>query len=225
MLPLSADIYHPKPWEQRKNRIRLWRVSNPVGSLIVLPGNIPAAAGWRNPSGRFRRTMRLRTLFLSVAIISSSACGPIVRPPATATPSPVGGLPDLVVSSIYLGMQGVPGYPGCVPGYAPYEIRAVIRNAGSAPARDVSVVEQSTQHQIQIGTLQPMQSIEVPIPLSPAGSYTVVVDPANVVTESDESNNVSSYLAPTPTPPALCTPAPATLVPSPPSATPSPQAP
>jgi Tol biopolymer transport system component len=112
-------------------------------------------------------------------------------------------------------MQGIPDQPGCVPAYAPYEIRAVIKNQGAAPANNVLAVEQTAQHQIQIGTLQPMQGIEIAIPLSSAGSYTVVVDPANTVAESDENNNVSSFLAPTPTPPAICTPTDATPAPTP----------
>ncbi len=154
--------------------------------------------------------MKLRALFQFLAMIALSACGPIVISTATPTLPSSTQLPDLVISSVYLGMQGIPGNPGCVPAYAPFEIRAIIENRGSAAAINVLVVEQSTQHQVQVGTLQPMQSVEVQFPLSSTGSYTVVVDPQNTVVESNESNNVTSYLAPTPTPPAICTPVQAT---------------
>jgi Tol biopolymer transport system component len=93
----------------------------------------------------------------------------------------------------------------------------IIENRGQVPAQDVFVIEQSTQHQIQIGTLQASQRMEIPVPLNSTGaSYTLVADPQNLVAESDENNNVFSYFAPTPTPPALCPP---TLPPT----TPSPQ--
>jgi hypothetical protein len=49
--------------------------------------------------------------------------------------------------------------------------------------------------------------MELYFPISSAGAaYNVVVDPQNTIPESDDSNNTLSYLAITPTPPALCTP-------------------
>ncbi len=178
---------------------------------------------WQDRSGLLRRTMRLRAFFQIFAIASLSACTPIIISTATPTPPSSTSLPDLVVASVYLGMQGIPGYPGCVPAYAPYEIRAIVENRGTAPATNVFVVEQSTQHQIQVGTLQAGQRVEIQIPLSSGGSYTVVVDPTNTVIESNENNNVSSYLAPTPTPPAICTPTQVPGMSTMPPATPSPQ--
>ncbi|RPJ23917.1 MAG: hypothetical protein EHM33_19495, partial [Chloroflexi bacterium] len=160
-----------------------------------------------NPGYR-RRKMTLRTFFQFLLIVSLSACAPIVVSPATPTPPSSTGLPDLVVASVYLGMQGIPGNSSnCVPAYAPYEIRAIIENRGSAPAADVFVIEQVAGQQVQIGSIPASQSMEIQIMLNLAsGSYTLIVDPLNVVTESDENNNVYSYLAPTPTPPAICTP-------------------
>ncbi len=158
--------------------------------------------------------MKLRTLFQFLLVISLTACGPITISFPTSTSQPSAELPDLVISSVYLGMQGIPGIPGCVPAYAPFEIKAIVENRGTIPAAGVLVIEQSTQHQIQVGTLQALQSTEVQFPLSPTGSYTVVVDPQNTVAESNENNNVYSYIAPTPTPPAICTPAQATPAPT-----------
>ncbi|HSB02619.1 MAG TPA: CARDB domain-containing protein, partial [Anaerolineales bacterium] len=168
--------------------------------------------------------MRLRTFFQFLVIVSLSACTPIVLSPTAIPPSPTINLPDLVISSVYLGMQGIPGNSGnCVPAYAPYEIRAIIENRGLAPAANIAVVEQNTGQRSDIGSLQPSQSIEIIIPLdSTSGTYTVVVDPQNVVTESDENNNVYSYLAPTPTPPVICPPTQPTPIPTLPPVTPSP---
>lgn len=170
--------------------------------------------------------MKPHALLHLLAITLLSGCTPIVISPTATNPSPTTALPDLVISSVYLAMQGLPGYPSnCVTAYAPYEIRAIVENRGSASAADVLVVEQSTGHQVQIGPMQPSQSIEIQFPLNSAsGSYTVVADPQNVIMESNENNNVYAYLAPTPTPPALCPPAsaqptlPPTMIPATPSA-------
>ncbi|RPI93967.1 MAG: hypothetical protein EHM40_08140 [Chloroflexi bacterium] len=152
--------------------------------------------------------MTLRTLFQFLLIVSLSACVPVMSSPTAAGTQPSNARPDLVVSSVYLGMEGIPGSPtNCISAYAPYEIRAIIENRGSVTAEDVFAVEQSTGYQVRIGTLTALQSLEVQIPLNSAGaSYTVIVDPENLVAESDEANNAYSYLAPTPTPPALCPP-------------------
>jgi Tol biopolymer transport system component len=85
------------------------------------------------------------------------------------------------------------------------------------------VVEQNTGQRSDIGSLGPSQSIEIVIPLnSTSGTYVLVVDPLNEAPESDETNNVYSYIAPTPTPPALCTPAQPPPAPTLPQVTPSP---
>ncbi|HLO27694.1 MAG TPA: CARDB domain-containing protein [Anaerolineales bacterium] len=167
--------------------------------------------------------MKRRAFFQFLAVIALAACQPIVISPTSPSTPPSTNLPDLVISSVYLGMQGIPGNSSnCVSAYAPYEIRAIIENRGTAPAADVLVVEQSSRHQVQIGTLPASQSTEIQIPLTPGGSYVVVADPQNLVAESNESNNVYSYLAPTPTPPALCPPTQPTMAPTMPAITPSP---
>jgi hypothetical protein len=66
---------------------------------------------------------------------------------------------------------------------------------------------QSSNYQIQIGELPAGQSMEVFLPASsPNGTYNVSIDPQNLIAENNENNNTFSYLAITPTPPALCPP-------------------
>ena len=43
---------------------------------------------------------------------------------------------------------------------------------------------------------------------TPRGNYEATVDATNQIIESREDNNTLSYIAPTPTPPLLCTPTP-----------------
>jgi hypothetical protein len=166
--------------------------------------------------------MRLRALFQLLVLLTLSACTSIAISPTATHPPP--DLPDLVVASVYLGMQGIPGNSSnCVPAYAPYEIRAVLENRGAGPADNVLVAEQSTGQQVQVGTILAGQSLEIIIPLNTSGSsYIVVADPQNSVPESDENNNTYSYLAPTPTPPAICPPTQPASLPTLPPATPSP---
>jgi hypothetical protein len=123
---------------------------------------------------------------------------------------PTATLPDLVVSSAYLGMQGVPTYgTECIPSYAPYEIRTMVRNLGEATASNIVVADLSTGTFLILEELGAGQGAEVVIPLAyPKDTYNLVVDPQNTISESNEGNNTFSYLAITPTPPVLCTTAP-----------------
>ncbi|HSF80184.1 MAG TPA: CARDB domain-containing protein [Anaerolineales bacterium] len=147
--------------------------------------------------------MKLRHLMQILLILVLSACGRGVN----ATPTPVSSLPDLVVSNVTLGMQGVPrNWTQCVPAYGPYVIQAMIRNQGNADTYDISVVELSTDNHLTIGELGAGQSVELYFPPTSAdATYNVVVDPQNTIPESSENNNTFSYLTITPTPPALCT--------------------
>jgi hypothetical protein len=148
--------------------------------------------------------MKLRHLIQMLFILVLSACGPVIN----ITPTPVSTLPDLVVSNVYLGMQGVPtNWTDCIPDYGPFEIRTMIRNHGQATVYNISVIELSTGTNLTIGELGAGQDMELYFPLSsPNAAYNVVVDPQNTIPESNEGNNTFSYLAITPTPPALCTP-------------------
>jgi len=112
-------------------------------------------------------------------------------------------------------MQGVPtNSTECIPNYGPFEIRVMIRNLGQAPAYNISLIELSTGTNLTIGVLGAGQGLELYFPLvSPNSTYNVTVDPQNMIPESNEGNNTFSYLAITPTPPALCT-SPSTSLPN-----------
>jgi hypothetical protein len=131
-------------------------------------------------------------------------------PHCTATPPPMPSpstqQPDLVIANMYLEMEGRTG--GCMLAYAPYGIRVVVRNTGDADAPPFVVqlngVAQSVANGLTAG-----QSVELHFSGTvPSGQYSAFVDPAGQVAERDESNNTQTFMAPTPTPPPLCTPAP-----------------
>ena len=147
-------------------------------------------------------TQTLCLFLLAVTLFNACTPGPVI------TPTSPSSLPDLVVSNVYLGIQGVPtDWTECIPNYGPFEIRAMIRNLGEAPAYNIDVAEISSGTDLAIGELGARQGMELYFPLtSPNATYNVTVDPQNTIPESNEGNNTFSYLAITPTPPALCTP-------------------
>ena len=148
---------------------------------------------------------------LLLAVTLLSAC----TPGLVTTPTSPSFLPDLVVSKVYLGMQGVPtSWTECIPNYGPFEIRALIQNLGKAPAYNISVTDMSTGTNLTIGELGAGQGMELYFPTtSTNAAHNVVVDPQNIIPESNEGNNTFSYFAVTPTPPALCT-SPSTSLPN-----------
>lgn len=154
--------------------------------------------------------------FLATTLLSACTLGSV------AIPTPETSLPDLVVSKVYLGMQGVPtNWNECVPTYSPFEIRVMIRNLGGTPANNIIVAELFSGTNLTTGELAAGQEIEMYFPiLSGSATYNIVVDSPNLILESNEDNNTFSYLAITPTPPALCTP---TAVPSSGLLTPTPE--
>jgi hypothetical protein len=98
--------------------------------------------------GRLRMKFTLSICLFLLAMILFSACS---LGPAT-TPNSTSSLPDLVVSNVYLGMQGVPtNWTECIPNYGPFEIRAMVRNLGGAPAYNIVMAELSTVPISQLG--------------------------------------------------------------------------
>jgi len=162
--------------------------------------------------------MKLKSLCCLLLMLS--ACSPVV----TALPSSVGAgsiptesglvLPDLVVSSIYVAQVDDNGL--CMGGF---KIRVSIANQGKIAAENVNAVEMATGQPIGVGGLEAGQSMTVYLSTSAtSGNYVVVVDPQNLVAESNETNNNLSFIAPTPTPVLECmqSPTPAgTLMPTP----------
>ena len=129
-------------------------------------------------------------------------------PGPASTPTTTSSLPDLEVSHVYLGMHGVViNSIGCIPAYAPLEIRVTVHNKGNENAYSVPITELSSGSNLIIAELGAGQGIEVNFPISSSNAaYNVVVDPQNTIAESDENNNSRTYFSITPTPPALCTP-------------------
>jgi len=142
-------------------------------------------------------------LFL-LAVTLFNAC----TPSPVTTQTPLSSFPDLVVSNVYLGMQGVPtDWTECIPDYGSFEIRAMIRNLGGVPAYTISVIESSTGTNLTIGELGAGQGMELYFPVSSTGAaYNLVIDAQNSIPESNDGNNTFSYFAITPIPPVLCTP-------------------
>jgi hypothetical protein len=163
--------------------------------------------------------MKLKNIYHILVALFLSACGPAVL--TGPTPTPVSSLPDLAITTMYVSMVDNSGR--CLDSY---QLLTVLVNQSTVPANDVFLIETSTGHQVQVGTLGAFQSISLNTPAtSPSGSYSVIVDPQNVVIESDENNNTAAFFESTATPPASCPPlqaGDATPTPLPPP-TPAPQ--
>lgn len=184
----------------------IFRISHPVDGAIICFGDTSFSRLVMEALEIKGAMMKLRYFLMLFALVLLSACAPIVF--TTVTPVPQRSqLPDLVISQVYLAMQGFPGgLTTCVPFYGPLEIRALIQNQGQATAYNVSVVETSTGSSLQIAELVAGQSMELSFPAAaPSGMYNVGVDMQNAIPESNENNNLYAFLSPTPTPPALCT--------------------
>ncbi len=133
---------------------------------------------------------------------------PMPTPPALCTPNPttLTQPPDLVITYMYLEMEGRTG--ACMFAYAPYGIRVIVVNTGDVAVGSFAVQLNGTEQTVAAG-LAAFQSVELHFPGTvPSGQYTAIVDPAGQVVESDESNNTQTFMAPTPTPPPICTPTP-----------------
>jgi hypothetical protein len=123
--------------------------------------------------------------------------------PTIVSPSEPASLPDLVIKVVYLEMSGRQG--NCVEAYSHYEIRVSVENLGTANAGPFVVEMNGTQQQVDEG-LTAGQVIMLHFGTTPSGQYVATVDASDQVAELEEDNNSLSYLAPTPTPPLLCTP-------------------
>lgn len=105
-------------------------------------------------------------------------------------------LPELRISRWSMDM---PGYDGrCVKEYRPMVTEVCIENVGAVDSGEVVI-----RLGQQIQTIDEL-SIGEEVCLSVNGAPgTAVVDPDNMIDESDEGNN--TLLLPIPTPPAICT--------------------
>jgi hypothetical protein len=147
-----------------------------------------------------RPTNHLRIFMIVLLVLSAAqlACNLPLR-----QAKPLSTLPDLAISNVSLKMIGQSN-TGCVDALKPYEVEVVVINQGKAPATGV-VVERAPGIQATIAAIEPGKTEAVRFQANAEdGKYPVQVDPQNLVLESSESNNSYFFLAPTPTPPALC---------------------
>jgi hypothetical protein len=113
---------------------------------------------------------------------------------------------DLVIYNMILMMAGQQG--NCVNRYAPYGIRVVIENQGHGDANTFWVGVNEDLLQVEEG-LAAGQSLALHFSGTvPSGTYMATVDVFDQVKELNEDNNLETFLAPTPTPPPICTPTP-----------------
>lgn len=103
-------------------------------------------------------------------------------------------------------MEGRQG--NCVNAYSRYGIRVLIENTGSANAGPFVVDLNSTRRKVDNGLMAGQTIVLFFAGTTQSGNYEAIVDVTNQVIESREDNNTFSYIAPTPTPPLLCTPTP-----------------
>jgi CARDB len=114
--------------------------------------------------------------------------------------------PDLTITHMVLEMEGRQG--NCVNAYSPYGIGVQIENIGSANAGTFVVDLNGSRQQVDDGLMAGQSVVLFFSGTTSSGNYEATVDAANQVMESREDNNSLSYIAPTPTPPPLCTPTP-----------------
>lgn len=160
---------------------------------------------------------------LGLTLLGIAACIPNINPSSNPTaalplPSPSSAkatgestrvlLPDLIIRFMYLELEGRQGN-SCLSAdthYGPYGIRVIINNTGAAPTGSFFVGLNGSLQEVHDGLLAG-QSIELHFAGTvPSGRYEAIADATNQVVESQEENNGSSFLAPTPSPPPTCVP-------------------
>jgi subtilase family serine protease len=148
-------------------------------------------------------TTHLALLILALVMVACTS-GPTSYPSITmVSTSEFTSLPDLTIKLMYLEMEG--RQSNCVEDYTPYGIRVLVENIGLASAGSFAVDLNGVQQQVNEG-LEAGQLIELHFSGTvPSGQYKAIADVTNQVVEQQEDNNFLSFLAPTPTPPPLCT--------------------
>jgi subtilase family serine protease len=143
-------------------------------------------------------------LLLFTAALALTACN---AQEAGTEPAQEESKPDLIVKYMYLEMEGRQG--NCVAAYSPYEIRVVVENIGGTSASPFLVELNGARQTVNEG-LAAGQIVVLRFPGTvPSGQYEAFVDVTDQIVERREDNNRFTYLAPTPTPPPLCTGTPA----------------
>ncbi len=152
--------------------------------------------------------MRISTnqFALMLIVLVTAACTPSLASPtspinSSATEVPL--LPDLIIKLIYVEMQG--RQANCVEAYTPYELRVVVENIGVASAGPFVVDLNGKHQQVSEGLAHGQVILLHFAGIVPSGRYVAFADVVGQVVERQEDNNSFSYLAPTPSPPPLCT--------------------
>jgi len=141
---------------------------------------------------------------------------PTITP--TFTNTPLGSLPDLVVTSLSTGYNTAPS--SCI--YSSFRgLRATVQNAGTANAGMFLVeVNGNVSLRQTVSSLAAGQSTTLWFAITPLITNTATADVTNLVAESNESNNTLTVVAPSgsPTPtgtlPVICTPTPTPSTPT-----------
>ena len=125
----------------------------------------------------------------------------IPAPGTEITPTSASALPDLVITSAYVSTVDNNGI--CL---SYYGLNVTVVNQGNAPALNVMLTD-NTGQEVGIGDLGPLQSMSMSFVANAAnGTYVAVVDPQNIIDESNESNNNAIFSDATATPAASCLP-------------------
>ena len=121
-------------------------------------------------------------------------------PSAEGTPTNTAKLPDLAITSAYVSMVDENG--NCIDTYV---LLVIAANQSAVPVHDVAV--STANHSTQLEILEAYQSKVIFFPATATdGNYTAVIDPENLILETNEDNNSLSTFVSTPTPVADCPP-------------------
>lgn len=143
------------------------------------------------------------SLLLVGCTLTSKAPNQVPSAPGT----PVHARPDLALLSISLEMADRHG-GSCVEAISPYGIRIGVGNEGSTASGPFEVELDGIVQVVAIG-LNPGETVELHFPGTVAsGRYVARLDPSDRIAEEDEANNDTAFIAPTPSPPPICTPGP-----------------
>ena len=143
----------------------------------------------------------------SVTMIATA----IVTPTHTVVASTLvlTSLPDLIIKGMYLEMEG--RHANCVEAYSTYGIVVLVENIGLASAGAFVVDMNGARLQVDNGLAAGQFISLFFMGTTPSGRYEAFADATNQVVERQEDNNTLSFLAPTPTPPLLCTATPTSI--------------
>ncbi|MCS7055650.1 MAG: PA14 domain-containing protein [Thermoflexales bacterium] len=147
------------------------------------------------------------TQFTPIAVSGEIIPTPTSPVPPTPTATSVGPLPDLAIAGVAIELETG---SSCAYVSTQLGIRVAVQNVGNAPVGPFAVLVNNQQQ--QPSGLAPGQTTSLWFPGFTTGSNLVVIDPSNLVAESNKANNTFNGPLAVPTLPATCTPPPAPTV-------------